>query len=174
MSDRAHTGCPRLERIAHAHPLGNLSQHADERHGRCSESEGQKREPVGRCHSEHQAPNKLFYSFWITPRCGETLRVSTRHRPSDVWALAGALTSHIGLHVLRFSDIVNGERSRADRSLSMFGDMIPWFHEALKWRFLLYSYGTFLDGFFCYLTCSMLDYRSYGRIVTSGEWTSGT
>jgi hypothetical protein len=36
----------------------------------------------------------------------------------------------------------------------MFGDMIPWFHEVLKRRFLLYSYGTFLDGSFCYLTFS--------------------
>jgi hypothetical protein len=42
----------------------------------------------------------------------------------------------------------------------MFGDMIPRFHESCKWRFLLYSSGTFLDGFFCYLTCSMLENRS--------------
>jgi hypothetical protein len=54
----------------------------------------------------------------------------------------------------------------------MFGDMTPWFHEVLKRRFLLYSSGKFLDGFFCYLTCSMLENMSYGRIVTSGEWTS--
>jgi hypothetical protein len=47
----------------------------------------------------------------------------------------------------------------------MFGDMIPWFHEALKWRFLLYSYGEFLDGIFCDQTCSMLENMSYGRIV---------
>jgi hypothetical protein len=59
----------------------------------------------------------------------------TRHRPSDVWALAGALTSHIGRHVLRFSGMFNGERERKERSLSMFGDMIPWFHESSKWRF---------------------------------------
>jgi hypothetical protein len=71
--------------------------------------------------------NKLFYSFWITPRRGETLSVSTRHRPSDLWALAGALTSHIGLHFLRFSDIFNGGRDREDRSLASFGDMVPWF-----------------------------------------------
>jgi hypothetical protein len=25
--------------------------------------------------------------------------------------------------------------------------MIPWFHERSTWRFLLYAYGTFLDGF---------------------------
>jgi hypothetical protein len=104
--------------------------------------------------------NKLFYSFWITPRRGETLRVSTRHRPSDVWALTGALTSHIGLHCLRFSDMFNGERDRADRSRSIFGDMISWFHESSKWRFLLYSYGNFLAGFFCYLTFAMLENMS--------------
>jgi hypothetical protein len=39
---------------------------------------------------------------------------------------------------------------------------------------LLYSYGKFLAGFFCYLTFSILENMSYGRIVTSGEWTSGT
>jgi hypothetical protein len=38
----------------------------------------------------------------------------------------------------------------------------------------LYAYGKFLDGFFCYLTCSMLENMSYGRKVTSGAWTSGT
>jgi hypothetical protein len=77
-----------------------------------------------------------------------------------------------GLHCLRFSDIFNGERDREDRSRSIVGDMIPWFHEVLKRRFLLYSYGKFLDGFFCDLTCSMLENMSWGRIVTSGEWTS--
>jgi hypothetical protein len=51
--------------------------------------------------------------------------------------------------------------------------MVPWFHEALNWRVLLYAYGTFLGGFFCYLTCSMWDNMSYGRTVISGEWTSG-
>ena len=30
----------------------------------------------------------------------------------------------------------------------MVGDMIPWFRKAPKWRFLLYSYGKFLEGFF--------------------------
>jgi hypothetical protein len=30
----------------------------------------------------------------------------------------------------------------------MFGDVIPQFHESCKWRFLLYSSGTFLGGFF--------------------------
>jgi hypothetical protein len=64
----------------------------------------------------------------------------------------------------------NGERDREGRSLSIFGDMIPWVHEALKWRFLLYSYGKLLDRFFCYLTFSMLENMSYERIVTpSGE-----
>jgi len=90
-----------------------------------------------------------------------------------VWALASALTSCLGLHVLRFSDMFNSERDREDRSRSMFGDMIPWFREALKWRFLLYSYGKFLDGFFRDLTCSMVDTMSYGRIVTPREWISG-
>jgi hypothetical protein len=47
-----------------------------------------------------------------------------------VWALAGALTFHIGLHVLRFFNMFNGERDREDRSLSIFGDMIPWFMKA--------------------------------------------
>src|SRR5687768_17256594 len=69
--------------------------------------------------------NKLFHSFWITPRRGETLRVSTRQRPSDVWALAGALTSRIRLHVLRFSNTFTREKNREDRSRSMVGDMIP-------------------------------------------------
>ena len=32
----------------------------------------------------------------------------------------------------------------------------------------------FLTGFFCYLTFSMLDNMSYGRIVTAAKWTSGT
>jgi hypothetical protein len=86
--------------------------------------------------------NKLFYRFWITPRRGETLSVSTRHMPSDVWALAGALTSYIGLHFLRFSDIFNRE------------------------IILLVN---FLTGFFCYLTFSMLDNMSYGRIVHLGK-----
>jgi hypothetical protein len=114
-------------------------------------------------------PNKLFYSFWIIPRPGETLSVSTRDGPSDLWVFAGALTSHIGLHVLRFSDIFTRERNREERSLSIFGDMIPWFHESSKRRFLLYSHGKFLAEFFCCLTFSMLDTMSYGRIVTSGE-----
>jgi hypothetical protein len=42
----------------------------------------------------------------------------------------------------------------------MVGDMIPWFHEVLKRRFVLYAYGTFLDGFFCDLTCSMWENMS--------------
>jgi hypothetical protein len=65
-----------------------------------------------------------------------------------------------GLHCLRFSDIFNGEGiGRIDHD-QFFCDMIPWFHEVLKRRFLLYSYGKFLDGFFCYLTCSMLENMS--------------
>jgi hypothetical protein len=47
----------------------------------------------------------------------------------------------------------------------MWGDMIPRFHESCQWRFLWYSSGTFLGGFFCYLTCSVLENRSYRRIV---------
>jgi hypothetical protein len=54
--------------------------------------------------------NKLFYSFWITPRRGKVLSASARHRPADVWALAGALTSHSGRYILWFSNIFNGER----------------------------------------------------------------
>jgi hypothetical protein len=83
------------------------------------------------------------------------------------------MTSHSGLHFLRFSDLFNGEREREDRSRSIFGDMIAWFHESSKWMFLLYSYGKFLAELFCDLTCYMLDNVSYGRIVTAGEWTSG-
>jgi hypothetical protein len=81
--------------------------------------------------ASHRRDNKLFYRFWITPRRGETLSVSTRHRPADLWALAGALTSHSGLHFLRFSDIFNGDSDKwlgkEDGSLAIFGDMIPWF-----------------------------------------------
>jgi hypothetical protein len=100
-------------------------------------------------------PNKLFYSFWLTPRRGETLRVSTRHRPSDLWVLAGALTFHIGLHCLRCSDMFHGERDRENRSRSMVGDMIPWFYEALKWRFL----GQKLSA------CSLFDRKLYLAIL---------
>jgi hypothetical protein len=42
-----------------------------------------------------------------------------------VWVLASALTSHIGLH---YNPLAS--------------------QKTLKWVFLLYSYGTFLDGFF--------------------------
>jgi hypothetical protein len=49
--------------------------------------------------------NKLFYSFWITSQRGKALSVSTRHRFSGLWSLAGALTFHIGLHFLLFSGI---------------------------------------------------------------------
>jgi hypothetical protein len=94
-----------------------------------------------------QAPNKLFSSFWITPRRGATLRVATRHRPSDVWALAGTLTSHIGLHFLQFSGIFNGEREREDRSLSMFGDMIPGFMKAPTGGFYCTPMENFLPDF---------------------------
>ena len=43
-----------------------------------------------------------------------------------MWVLASALTSHIGLH---YNPLAS--------------------QKTLKWVFLLYSYGTFLDGFFC-------------------------
>jgi hypothetical protein len=56
----------------------------------------------------------------------------------------------------------------------MVGDMIPRFHERCTWRFLLYASGTFLGGFFCDLTCSMLENMSYGRIITAEKWISGT
>jgi hypothetical protein len=82
---------------------------------------------------------------------------------------AGALAPPIELHVLRFSDIFTRERNREGTSLSLLGDMIPWFHESSKRRFLLFSYEKFLAEFFCDLTFSMLDTMSYGRIVTSGE-----
>ena len=113
-------------------------------------------------------PNKLFYSFWITPRRGQVLSVSTRHRPVDLWALAGALTSHIGLHFLRFSDIFNGGRDREDRSLASFGDMVPWFPKNSQNEcFYCTPMENFLTGFFCYLTFSMLDNTSYAGVTQS-------
>jgi hypothetical protein len=35
----------------------------------------------------------------------------------------------MGFHFLWFSNILNGDRHRDDRSLAIFGDMIPWFSE---------------------------------------------
>jgi hypothetical protein len=81
-------------------------------------------------------------------RRAPTLSVSTRHKPSDLWALADVLTSYMGFIVYGSPIFFNGERDREDRSRSIVGDMIPWFRKAPKWRFLLYSYGKFLEGFF--------------------------
>jgi hypothetical protein len=88
------------------------------------------------------APNKLFYSFWITPRRGQVLSASARHRPADVWALASALTSHSGLH---YDPLVSQKLSSG--------------------CFYCTPMENFLTGFFCYLTFSKLENMSYGRIV---------
>jgi hypothetical protein len=86
--------------------------------------------------------NKLFNRFWIPPRRGKVLSASARHRPADVWALASALTSHSGLHgdSLVFQKLSSG---------CFYGTPIE----------------NFVMGFFCYVTFSMLDNMSYGRIV---------
>jgi hypothetical protein len=97
-----------------------------------------------------QLPNKLFYSFWITPRRGTVLSASARHRPAELWALTGALTSHSGPH---YDPLVSQKLSSG--------------------CFYCTPMENFLTGFFCYLTFSMLDSMSYGRIVTAAKWTSG-
>ena len=87
-------------------------------------------------------PNKLFSSFWITPQRGKVLSAYARHRPADVWALAGALTSHSGVHD---DPLVSQKLS----SGCFYGTPME----------------NFLTGFFCYLTVSLLENMSYGRIV---------
>jgi hypothetical protein len=70
------------------------------------------------------------------------------NRLSDVWSLAGALTSHLVLHFSRFSETFRGERDREGRARSIFSAMNPGFPEPAKSGVWLYFSAEFLDKFF--------------------------